>query len=182
VARAPRYLVLAPPALLAAAGPAHAVQYLTLEQAQRALFADATAFEPVPIALGDAEKKALRKASPTRTPPPLGRVWRAMSGDRFLGHLIVDEVYGKHEFITYAAGLDPSGAVVGVEILDYRETHGGQVRGEGWRRQFVGKRHGDPVEIGEDIVNISGATMSCKHVADGVKRLLALHDLALRAR
>ena len=99
-----------------------------------------------------------------------------------LGHLIVDEVYGKHEFITYAAAIDANGAVLGIEIMDYRETHGGQVREAGWREQFRGKRSSDALELDVDIVNISGATMSCKHVTEGVRRLLALYDIALKGR
>jgi hypothetical protein len=34
----------------------------------------------------------------------------------------VDEVVGKHEFITYAAGLNADGSVKQIEIMDYRET------------------------------------------------------------
>ena len=172
---------MAPPALILAV-PAGATIYLSVEEAKRALFAGAERFEAVPLALGEADLKVVRKASPTRTPLPLGRVWRASSGAETLGHFIVDEVFGKHEFITYAAAIDPSGAVLGIEILEYRETHGDEVREPAWRDQFRGKRRTDPLELDEDIVNISGATLSCKHVTDGVKRLLALHDVALRAR
>jgi Na+-translocating ferredoxin:NAD+ oxidoreductase RnfG subunit len=175
-------VLLVPPALAVSAAPAGATLYLSVEQAQRALFADATRFEAVQLSLGEAELRAVKKSSQTRTPVPVDRVWRAWKGETPLGHLIVDEVYGKHEFITYAAAIDPSGAVLGIEILEYRETHGGEVRGAEWREQFRGKRRTDPLELGEDIVNISGATMSCKHVTDGVKRLLALHDVALEAR
>lgn len=179
-ARETGVLLLAVPALVAPASPALATLYLTTEQAQRALFAAATRFERVPLSLSDEQRRALKKAAPTRTKVPVDSVWRASQGDKALGWFIVDEVFGRHEFITYAAGIDASGAVIGIEILEYRETHGGQVRGAGWRAQFVGKRRGDAVALGEDIVNISGATLSCKHLADGVRRLLALHDLALR--
>ena len=183
MSRRARYEVLAAPAAIAlAALPAGATLYLSVEQAQRALFAEATRFEAVTVKLADGDLRKIAKSSPTRTPVPLDKIWRASAGDRLLGHLIVDEVYGKHEFITYAAAIEPSGAVLGIEILEYRETHGGEVREAGWRGQFRGKRRTDPLELGEDIVNISGATMSCKHVTDGVKRLLALHDVALRAR
>jgi hypothetical protein len=160
--------------------PAGATTYLTVEEAQRALFPGAARFDAVPLALGDAERRAIRKASPTRTPIP-DRVWRVSDDAATLGHLIVDEVYGKHEFITYAVAIDPGGAVLGIEILDYRETHGGEVREAAWRAQFRGKRRSDPLELGEDIVNIGGATLSCKHLTDGVRRVLALHDVALRA-
>src|SRR4029450_4120431 len=176
------WLLLAPPAIVLPAGAARAVQYLDVSQAQRQLFADATRFEPSPIALSDEQKHAIAKASATRTPIPTDRIWRAMRDDQLLGHVIVDEVYGKHEFITYAVAIDPSGGVLGVEIMDYRETHGGEVRQADWRAQFRGKRAGDAFDLGEDITNISGATMSCKHISDGVKRLLALHAVAFEGR
>jgi Na+-transporting NADH:ubiquinone oxidoreductase subunit NqrC len=96
------------------------------------------------------------------------------------GWVVQDEVYGKHEFITYAVALDASGAVRGVEILDYRETHGREVRNPNWRAQFNGKRHGAPLKLDEDIQNISGATLSCKHINEGVRRILALHAAVLK--
>ncbi|MBS1105743.1 MAG: putative signal peptide protein [Deltaproteobacteria bacterium] len=174
--------LVAPPAIVLTALPAHATQYLSTEQAQRALFADANRFEPVSIAVREDQRNELKKISGTRTPLPLDRIWRAMRDDQLLGHLIVDEVYGKHEFITYAAAIDANGAVIGIEILDYRETHGGEVREASWRKQFRGKRSSDALELDADIVNISGATMSCKHVTEGVRRLLALYDIALKGR
>jgi Na+-translocating ferredoxin:NAD+ oxidoreductase RnfG subunit len=173
-------LLLSPPAIVLAGAPARAVQYLDVAAAQRAIFADATRLEPVPVALSEEQRDAIRKASGTRTPIPSDKVWRALRGDEVLGWFIVDEVYGKHEFITYAAGIDASGAVVGIEIMDYRETHGGQIREPSWRDQFRGKRGSDVLELDEDIANISGATMSCKHVTEGVRRLLALHAVALK--
>ena len=176
------WLLVAPAAIVQTAMPARGAQYLSTEAAQRALFADANRFEPVPVALSESERDAIAKVSGTRTPLPLERIWRAMRDEQVLGHLIVDEVYGKHEFITYAAAIDTGGAVLGIEIMDYRETHGGEVREPSWRAQFRGKRNGDALELDEDITNISGATMSCKHVAEGVRRLLALHDVALKGR
>jgi Na+-transporting NADH:ubiquinone oxidoreductase subunit C len=53
-----------------------------------------------------------------------------------------------------------------------------------WRNQFVGKSAADPVKIGADIANISGATLSCTHITDGVRRLVAWaakHPVAAKA-
>jgi Na+-transporting NADH:ubiquinone oxidoreductase subunit NqrC len=36
------------------------------------------------------------------------------------------------------------------------------------------------LRLEHDIKNISGATLSCRHIADGVKRVLATHAVALR--
>lgn len=135
---------------------AHATTYLTVAQAQHALFPGAS-FTPL---VGR------------------DRIWRVSSG----GWFIVDEVLGKYELITYAAGLDAHGHIEGIEILEYRESHGGEVRDPRWRAQFAGKTSRDPLSLGRDIRNISGATLSCRHVTDGVKRLLALYETELKRR
>jgi Na+-translocating ferredoxin:NAD+ oxidoreductase RnfG subunit len=83
------------------------------------------------------------------------------------------------EMITYALALDPSGAVKSLDVLAYRESHGDAIRLPAWRAQFTGKRASDPVRIDGDIRNISGATLSCRHVTEGVHRLLLLYDKAL---
>jgi len=93
---------------------------------------------------------------------------------------VVDDVIGKFELISYAVGIGADGAVKQVEILSYRESHGHEIRLPAWRKQFVGKTSAAPVQVGEDIANISGATLSCKHVTDGVKRILSVLELARR--
>jgi Na+-translocating ferredoxin:NAD+ oxidoreductase RnfG subunit len=152
---------------------AYAAQYMTAEQAQRAAFPDATEFHATALT---AEALAGIAAAPGWSP----KVWRASAGERGLGWLLVDQVIGKSELITYAVALDGHGAVMSVEILDYRESHGGEIRLAGWRRQFVGKSAADPVELNKDIRNISGATLSCRHVTEGVRRLLQLYRAALQ--
>jgi len=37
-------------------------------------------------------------------------------------------------------------------------------------------------KLGSDIKNISGATLSSKHITDGVKRVLAMYELALKGK
>ena len=95
------------------------------------------------------------------------------------GWFIVDQVIGKHEFIPFAVGLDAEGSVKQIEILEYREAYGSQVRNPAWRAQFTGKRHGAALTLQKDIPNISGASLSSRHITDGVKRLLATYAIVL---
>jgi len=104
------------------------------------------------------------------------KAWRVDGGGWFL----VDEVVGKHEFITYAVGLTAEGRVKQIEIMDYRESYGYEIRNPLWRSQFVSKSADDPLKLDNDIRNISGATLSCRHIADGVKRLLATYETVLK--
>ena len=152
---------------------AFAAQYMTVEQAQRAAFPDATEFA---ARVPDAASLAVPGAPPGWAP----KVWLARAGGRGLGWLLVDQVIGKTELITYAVAVDAHGAVKSVEILDYREAHGGEVRLAGWRQQFVGKTGAVLPELNKDIKNISGATLSCRHVTEGVQRLLKVYNAALR--
>jgi len=54
------------------------------------------------------------------------------------------------------------------------------VRNASWRAQFVGKSAASPLQLNGDIKNISGATLSSKHVTDGVKRILNIYEASLK--
>ena len=172
----PRLLTvwLLPPAVLAASTSGYATTYLTVEQAQAALFPGA-ALTPASFALTPAQRAAIEKKSGVRVRSAKVQAWRALSG----GWFIVDEVLGKHEFITIAVALAADGSARGVEIMDYRETYGAEVRDPNWRKQFAGKTAASPLKLDVDIKNLSGATLSSRHITDGVKRLLATHAIAL---
>jgi Na+-translocating ferredoxin:NAD+ oxidoreductase RnfG subunit len=145
-------------AIVSVASPAYAMQYLSIEEAQKQAFPSATHF---------AEVQA-------------GRVWKAEAGGRVADFFIFDRVVGKHLYIDYAVALTPSGAVHSVEILQYRESYGGEIRSPSWLAQFVGKNSGSSLKINGDIRNIAGATLSSTHITEGVKRVLAAYGNRLR--
>lgn len=170
-------LLLLPVAAIAA--PAYAVDYFTAEQAQKQLFPEAQGFKPMLVKLGETQRDKIKALSGLRQRWEEQKVWRVEKDGKLAGWFVVDDVVGKHEFITYGVGISPDGHVVGIEIMSYRETKGGQVRDAEWRKHFVGKTLADPFKLDEDVPNISGATLSSRNVMDGVKRLLALQKVAL---
>ena len=163
-----------------AASSAFAVDYLSADEAAKLMFPDAERFELRELQLDAAQMKRLDelgvRARSARWPLRI-----AQRGGRTLGYVLVDNVVGKFELITYAVGLKADGAVQQVEILSYRESHGHEIRLPAWRRQFVGKTAAAPLRLGDDIANISGATLSCQHVTDGVRRIVVLVEQARRA-
>lgn len=169
------FAIVALPISVLIAPSTFAVQYLTVDQAQRAIF-PGKSLTAAPVKLAPAQRKAIEQASGVRVLHNEQQVWRVSGG----GWFIVDEVVGKHEFITYALGLNENGSVKQIEVMDYRETYGGQIRDDNWRAQFVGKTSQSPLKLDRDIKNISGATLSCRHITDGVKRLLAFFEIALK--
>jgi Na+-translocating ferredoxin:NAD+ oxidoreductase RnfG subunit len=175
-----RVALLAPLAGAALApASAFAADYLSAEQAQRLMFPDADAFVAHEIALDAAQLQQL-DAQGVRARSARWKVLAAQRAGATLGYVVIDEVIGKFELITYAVGLTLDGTVKQVEVLAYRESHGQEVRLAAWRRQFVGKSAAAPLRVGEDIANISGATLSCTHVTEGVRRIVAVVGAARR--
>jgi Na+-translocating ferredoxin:NAD+ oxidoreductase RnfG subunit len=150
--------VLPAAAVASVASSAYAMEYLSIEEAQKQAFPSATQFAEVQP----------------------GRIWKAEAGGRVAGYFIFDRVVGKHLYIDYAVALTPAGAVHRVEILQYRESYGGEIRSPSWLAQFVGKTNANPLKINGDIRNIAGATLSSTHVTEGVKRILAAYGSRLK--
>jgi len=170
-----------PAAIVVSAAPvAYATRYLTVEEAQRLAFPEATRFAEAHVVFQPAQVAAIERLSGQKVRARGQQVWRAEAGGRFLGFFIVDYVIGKHLVIDYAVSLEPDGRVKAVEVLEYRESYGGEITSHSWLQQFVGKTRRDPVTTDQDIRNISGATLSSRHVTEGVKRILAFYDICLR--
>lgn len=149
--------------------------YLTLEQARKLLWG-AESMSAVEVSLSKAQKKSIQKASRVRVRHLDLKVWKTQSG----GWFILDQIIGKHENIDMAFAYDADGKVLGMEILTYRETYGFEVQNPKWRGQFRGKDHSEHLLLDEQIKNISGATLSCRHITDGVNRLSHTWDQVLR--
>jgi Na+-translocating ferredoxin:NAD+ oxidoreductase RnfG subunit len=120
------------------------------------------------ITLTDAQADQIEKLADEPVRNKKIRVFTAKTGEK----VFIDRVLGKHEDITYAVGLNADGSVKQIEIMEYKETYGGDVRKKEWRDQFVGKQKNSSLQLKTDIKNISGATLSSMHLTNGVRRVL----------
>lgn len=100
----------------------------------------------------------------------------ARSGAHLDGYAFIDEEKGEHQPITFAVKLSPAGRVERQEVVVYREPRGDEVRDAHFRQQFVGKTARDPIALNQDIVAVSGATISSRAMAVGVKRAVVLFN------
>ncbi len=175
-------LTLLAPLAAAALVPtsAFAVDYLNVEQAQKLMFAQADEFVPREITLDVEQMRQLESATGLRARSARWQLLQARRAGQPIGWLVIDNVVGKYELITYAVALSPEASVLQVEILSYRESHGHEIRSAAWRKQFEGKTAQSPLRVGDDIANISGATLSTSHVSEGVRRIVALVHLTQR--
>ena len=149
---------------------AHAEIFMSPEKAVTTIFPSGT-FEKIEIDLSESEVKEIEEKSGETVKSKTLSVWK----DKNKNTVFLDQVLGKHEFITYVVGIS-GGSIKGIEILEYRESYGGQIRKEEWRKQFLGKTKLSPLKLDEDIKNISGATLSSAHVTSGARRILFTYE------
>lgn len=171
---------LAAGALLAVL-PAYAATYWTVPGVMKSFFSSSkrVTFKRVTLPEADASEIAKKLgASQVR------RDWVIYLGEtdgRLDGYAIVDDEKGMHEPIDFAVRFTPKGAVERVEVMVYREPYGDEVRSDRFRAQFQGKTAGDPITAGKDIDIVSGATISSRSMAVGVKRDALILQTALKS-
>lgn len=90
------------------------------------------------------------------------------------GYAVIDHEIGKMDPITFMTVISPQGSVRSVEILVYRESQGSEVHEPKFLKQYENKTLASPLRPGQDIQNISGATLSVRAVSVGVRRDLAV--------
>ena len=151
---------------------AYSEVYMSEEQATGVFF-PGIKFEKSVSKLSKADQEKIHELSGETVRSDSANIWKADGGE----WVFIDRVLGKHEFITYAVGIGRDGKIRGIEILEYKESYGHEVKGEKWRAQFVGKDKAAPLRLDRDIKNISGATLSSAHISAGVRRVLQTYEI-----
>ena len=84
------------------------------------------------------------------------------------------------DYFDYLVLLDKDLVVLKTKILVYREDYGGEIGSKRWLKQFIGKTQNDELKYGDNIVGISGATISVQVMTNAMNNLLRslklLHD------
>jgi hypothetical protein len=172
-----------PTLILTALAPASivvAADYLSLDAAQKAVYPEADAFQEWVVKQTPEQINALLAQAGPQPPHGTIRIFKATRNGTLLGHVFIDEVIGRENLITYAIGIDANGTLRNLEIMSYRESHGGEIKNPAWRAQFDGRDSLGQLQFRTDIKNISGATLSSEHITQGVRWLLALWQATLR--
>ncbi len=128
------------------------------------------------VKLGPAELAAVQGRLGYKPARPEYVIFVATTGEQVDGYAIIDDELGQHEQITFAVKLSPAGVVERHEVMVYRESYGEEITDSRFRRQFQGKTAKDPVRAGVDIDVVTGATISSRSMAIGVRRALVLVD------
>jgi Na+-translocating ferredoxin:NAD+ oxidoreductase RnfG subunit len=89
--------------------------------------------------------------------------------------IILDE-QGKHFPMTFIVSLDNNAVVEQVAVMVYREKKGDAIKRKRFLNQFKNKSSKDSIEVDNDIVHLTGATISSWSMSSGVKKAVVLTE------
>lgn len=160
---------LVPAIAMTVAAGAHGEDLQSLEDAMERIYPKENLL-PADFKLDSSDYRRLKLEYDVPSIRPQVKAWKTGTGD----WLFLDQVYGLNDIVTYILGVDAEGSVTGLEILTCEEGFCDSVFTTEWRAQMAKSTHGYwmPQEV---VPLISGATLSTTHVAEGVKKLLAIH-------
>lgn len=169
-------LVLALIALAPAVAAASATYYTT-PQILREFFPASERVTYRKIAVGAPQERVLVERLGYRPARKEYVIYVAYTGEHVDGYAVIDDERGQHEPITFGVKLSPAGVVERQEVMVYREKYGEEIVDPRFRAQFVGKGPKDALRAGQDVDVITGATISSRSMAVGVRRAVALVDV-----
>ena len=126
-----------------------------------------------------------------------GRIYSTFSGDQKLGFAYVGRIYScrsggcgnddgpvemvsideDFEYFDYFIIFDEDLNVKKLRVFNYQATHGHEVGGKGWLKQFIGYHGEKKLEYGKNVDSISGATISANAITYNVQESYRYLDL-----
>lgn len=89
-----------------------------------------------------------------------------------LGYAYIGKAPSKTDEFDYMILFDQQWIIKKTKVLIYREDYGGEIGSKRWLRQFDGRSQMDELKLHEDIIAISGATISVKSMTKAVNDVL----------
>ena len=159
-------------------GPEAIAVYLTEEQALKKAFPDADTlwsevWTPTPI-----ERRRIERRLGWRLEEPNFTIFQATKDGQHRGYAVVANQIGLYKPITFIVKVKSDHRVGGVWVMVYRESRGGQVKRQRFLTQYKNKDVDHHIRLNRDIIGISGATLSVRALNAGVKRVLAVLEVA----
>jgi FAD:protein FMN transferase len=157
------------------------IHYMTEAEALRVVFPDAARIVEEDLLLTPEEVSSVEELLHARLGQRAFKVHAGVAADGTLdGFAVVQAEIGKFKLFHFIVGVEPDGRVRRVAVLVYRESRGGEVAQRRFLVQYEDKTAADPLRTSRDIINISGATMSVSSMNHGVKKVLAVIEVAYR--
>jgi len=99
-------------------------------------------------------------------------LFKIEANGNLLGYAYLSKAPSKTALFDYLVLLDKDLIVLKSKVLLYREEYGGEIGSKRWLKQFIGKKGGDKLKLGDNIIAISGATISVRSMTNAMNDFL----------
>jgi len=169
-------LLLPLPVIALTARLAQAKLFMNQEEALKKAFPGATRIERKTIFLTPEQVESIQQSSRTKLDPTIVTYYRGLRGEEIIGTAFFDTRVVRTMPMTFMTLINPDGTLGRVDVLSFYEPEDYLPR-EGWFALFRGRDASAGMRLRRDIPNVTGATLTCQAVTDGVRQTLALNTL-----
>jgi hypothetical protein len=164
---------------LAGVGPASATVFYARDEALKLAFPDADRVEARDLFLTAAQRQAIEQSAKSKLESDLLTIYVGHRGDQVQGFAIFDTHNVRTLPETFLIVLAPDGSVAATHLLAFYEPteYAPPTR---WLDQFHGQGLSDDLRVGRGIATITGSTLTSEAVTGGIRRALAIYQVALK--
>ncbi|MEO8605020.1 MAG: FMN-binding protein [bacterium] len=172
-------VLLALAALLSIPPATRATVYYARDEALKLAFPDADRVETRDLFLTAAQRAAIEARAKSSLDSDLLTVYIGHRGDQVQGYAIFDAHLVRTLPETFLVVLTPQGSVAATHLLAFYEPteYAPPPR---WLAQFHDATLSDELRVGRGIAAITGSTLTSNAVTGGIRRALAIYEIALK--
>lgn len=155
--------------------------YMTRDEALKLAFPGADRIEKRTVYLTEDQAKNAQSMARAKLESKLYLFYEGKKGDETLGYAVIDTHLLRTLTETIMVVINPDGTLKQVEVLAFFEPPD-YMPPDSWINLFNNKSLGDSLQVGRGIPNITGATITSNSMADSVRRIMAVFEVAVQGK
>lgn len=160
---------------------AYATVLISAENALQKLLPEATSTAKETKTISAEEIEKINKRARLKLDPATDNTFEftvAKANGEIIGYAAQDAVPGKWGLIYYMIAFKPNGQIKDVVVLSYEEQRGKPIAKKRFLKQFRKKSTKNKIRLMKDIKGVTGASMSSRGMADGVRKMTHVLEVA----
>ncbi len=153
--------------------------FKTQSDVLKSLFPENSTVERKVVFLTDDQTKTIEKLAKAKLESKLVTYYIWTRRDSVLGYAFFETNVVRTKPETFVVGLNPDGSVKSIEILAFYEPLD-YLPTSRWLKLFNKKILNDGLWPKRDIHNITGATLTAQAITQGVRKILAIYQVAIQ--
>lgn len=153
--------------------------FMSRQAALKLAFPSASSVDRKTVFLSQEQAAAVQKLAKSKAESQMVTYYVGKSTGGVLGYAFFETHIVRTMPETFMAVVDPDGTLKFVELLAFYEP-GDYLSPKRWFALFGGRKLDDELWVKRGIRNVTGATLSAQAVTDGIRRVLAFFQIAIK--